>query len=144
MSGLVRVLGDLRPPALTGRAQLRPEQQVERGRKLWDQAGIRVDENSLEERLIELFLDVIGCRLVCEGAVHGEIERGLEIAGDDVELDVAGVEFARYFEKPGSDAILLPFEQLDRNGPLVVRLHEFLTLAFQLLALASEIAEFDF
>ncbi|MBU2601873.1 MAG: hypothetical protein KKA32_06860 [Actinobacteria bacterium] len=83
------------------------------------------------------------CRLVREGAIHGQIERVLEIAGDDVELDVTGVELARYLEKPCCDPILLPFEQLDRNGSLVVRMHELLALPLQLLALPPEIAEFD-
>jgi len=93
-----------------GGTQFRAEQGVKRRRKFSIHACVRIDQNPLEEDLIELSADVVGGRLVGEGAVLTEVECRSEIVLHHVEVLIRSIKLARYLKESLCDAVLLSLQ----------------------------------
>ncbi|WP_244223214.1 hypothetical protein [Brevibacterium aurantiacum] len=76
------------------------------------------------------------------GAVGQQVERVFEVGAGVGVLAVVGVDTAGHLVELSEDAVLLPFEQSERDRVGVVRLEESFLLALQPVAIRGELAQF--
>ena len=81
-SGLLRFLDICGFILMSSCSHVIHEESVERWREFRIDRAVGLDEDLLEEDLVELLLDAIGCRPVRECAVHCQVQCGLQIPFD--------------------------------------------------------------
>ncbi|MDP3630565.1 MAG: hypothetical protein Q8S43_06400 [Actinomycetota bacterium] len=109
-SGLLRFLGVCGFILMRGHSHVIPEEGVERWCEFRIDCAVGLDEDPLEEDLVELLLDAIGRRSIRECAIHRQVQSGLQISFDVVEVHARSIQSTGDSEESRSNTLLLQLQ----------------------------------